>query len=107
MKITKQQLRQIIKEEILKEVSYPLPPGFRKQIDADDIAMDLDMDTLMDPAHGPDWVYGELADTLGSVLDDETVAMEVRNMLASAARQGDSSVEYLANRLADLVNKKK
>ena len=105
MKITKQQLRQIIKEEILKEVSYPLPPGFRKQIEVDDIASELDMNTLMDPKYGPDWVYGELAGEFAPAFDDDAVKQRALGILKDAARQGDKTAEYLANLLADLVNR--
>jgi len=105
MKITKQQLRQIIKEEILKEVSYPLPPGFRKQIEVDDIESELDMNTLMDPKYGPDWVYGELAGEFAPAFDDDAVKQRALGILKDAARQGDVSIESIARRLAKLVNR--
>ena len=121
----------MIKEEILKEVLPPhLQKHFRKdgssvhgpeikdvtpagygpddgtaQVSASDIASELDMDTLMDPEYGPDWVYGELADTLGSALDDDAVAQRALGMLKDAARRGDVTVNNLARRLAKLVNR--
>ena len=131
MKITKSQLRQLIKEEILKEVLPPhLQKHFRKdgssvyepqikdvtpagygpddgmvQVSASDIASELDMDSLMDPDWGPDGVYGELAVLLGPALDDDAVAQRVLATLKDAARQGDVSIESIARRLAKLVNR--
>ncbi len=121
----------MIKEEILKEVLPPhLQKHFRKdgssvyepqikdvtpagygpddgagEVSASEIASELDMDALMDPDEGPDWVYGELASVLGPALDDDAVAQRVLGTLKDAARQGDSNVEYLAQRLAKLVNR--
>jgi hypothetical protein len=95
MKITKQQLRQIIKEEIMKESG---------QVSASDIASELDMDSLMDPNWGPDGVFGELAGFFAPAFDDEAVSQRALGMLKDAARQGDVPVNYLARRLAKLVN---
>jgi hypothetical protein len=131
MKITKSQLRKIIKEELLKEALPPhLQKHFRKdgssvhkpqikdvtpagygpdegtsQVSASDIASELDMDALMDPDWGPDGVYGELSGVLGSALDDDAVAQRVLRDLKAAARQGDVPVDYLATRLAKHVNR--
>ena len=128
MKITKSHLRKMIKEEILKEVLPPhLQKHFRKdgssvyepqikdvtpagygpddgtsQVSASDIDVE-DLALIYDDEFGPDYVYGILANEFPA-LDDDAVAPRVLDMLKGAARQGDVSVNYLARRLADLVN---
>ena len=128
MKITKTQLRKIIKEEILKEVLPPhLQKHFRKdgssvyepqikdvtpagygpddgtsQVSASDIDVE-DLALIYDDEFGPDYVYGILAGEFPA-FDDEAIAPRVLDMLKGAARQGDIPVNYLARRLADLVN---
>ena len=128
MKITKSHLRKMIKEEILKEVLPPhLQKHFRKdgssvyepqikdvtpagygpddgpaQVSASDIDVE-DLALIYDDEFGPDYVYGILAGEFPA-FDDDAVAPRVLDMLKGAARQGDIPVNYLARRLADLVN---
>ena len=128
MKITKSHLRQIIKEEILKEMLPPhLQKHFRKdgssvyepqikdvtpagygpddgasQVSASDIDVE-DLALIYDDEFGPDYVFGILAGEFPA-FDDEAIAPRVLDMLKDAARQGDIPVNYLARRLADLVN---
>ena len=128
MKLTKSYLRKLIKEEILKEVLPPhLQKHFRKdgssvyepqikdvtpagygpddgtfQVSASDIDVE-DLALIYDDEFGPDYVYGILANEFPA-LDDDAVAPRVLDMLKDAARQGDIPVNYLARRLADLVN---
>ncbi len=128
MKLTKSYLRKLIKEEILKEALPPhLQKHFRKdgssvyepqikdvtpagygpddgtsQVSASDIDVE-DLALIYDDEFGPDYVYGILANEFPA-LDDDAVAPRVLDMLKDAARQGDVPVNYLARRLADLVN---
>ena len=128
MKLTKSYLRKMIKEEILKEALPPhLQKHFRKdgssiyepqikdvtpagygpddgasQVSASDIDVE-DLALIYDDEFGPDYVYGILAGEFPA-FDDEAVAPRVLDMLKGAARQGDIPVNYLARRLADLVN---
>ena len=128
MKLTKSYLRKLIKEEILKEALPPhLQKHFRKdgssvyepqikdvtpagygpddgtfQVSASDIDVE-DLALIYDDEFGPDYVYGILANEFPA-LDDDAVAPRVLDMLKDAARQGDIPVNYLARRLADLVN---
>jgi len=121
----------MIKEEILKEALPPhLQKHFRKdgssvyepqikdvtpagygpdeetsEVSASDIASELDMDALMDPDWGPDGVFGELAGFFAPAFDDEAVSQRALGILKDAARQGDVPVDYLARRLAKLVNR--
>ena len=128
MKLTKSYLRKMIKEEILKEA---LPPHLQKhfrndgssvyepqikdvtpagygpddgaaQVSASDIDVE-DLALIYDDEFGPDYVFGILAGEFPA-FDDDAVAPRVLNMLKDAARQGDVPVNYLARRLADLVN---
>ena len=118
----------MIKEEILKEVLPPhLQKHFRKdgssvyepqikdvtpagygpddgvaQVSASDIDVE-DLALIYDDEFGPDYVYGILAGEFPA-FDDDAVAPRVLDMLKGAARQGDIPVNYLARRLADLVN---
>ncbi len=129
MKITKSQLRQIIKEEILKEVLPPhLQKHFRKdgssvyepqikdvtpagygpddgasQVSASDIDVE-DLALIYDDEFGPDYVYGILANEFPA-FDDDAVAQRVLRMLKDAARRGDVPVNYLARRLAQLASR--
>ena len=128
MKLTKSYLRKLIKEEILKEALPPhLQKHFRKdgssvyepqikdvtpagygpddgaaQVSASDIDVE-DLALIYDDEFGPDYVYGILAGEFPA-FDDEAIAPRVLDMLKDAARQGDIPVNYLARRLADLVN---
>ena len=128
MKLTKSYLRKMIKEEILKEALPPhLQKHFRKdgssvyepqikdvtpagygpddgaaQVSASDIDVE-DLALIYDDEFGPDYVYGILAGEFPA-FDDEAVAPRVLDMLKGAARQGDIPVNYLARRLAKLVN---
>ena len=128
MKLTKSYLRKLIKEEILKEALPPhLQKHFRKdgssvyepqikdvtpagygpddgaaQVSASDIDVE-DLALIYDDEFGPDYVYGILAGEFPA-FDDEAIAPRVLDMLKGAARQGDIPVNYLARRLADLVN---
>ena len=128
MKLTKSYLRKLIKEEILKEVLPPhLQKHFRKdgssvyepqikdvtpagygpddgaaQVSASDIDVE-DLALIYDDEFGPDYVFGILAGEFPA-FDDEAIAPRVLDMLKDAARQGDIPVNYLARRLADLVN---
>ena len=128
MKLTKSYLRKMIKEEILKEALPPhLQKHFRKdgssvyepqikdvtpagygpddgaaQVSASDIDVE-DLALIYDDEFGPDYVYGILAGEFPA-FDDDAVAPRVLDMLKGAARQGDIPVNYLARRLADLVN---
>ncbi len=128
MKLTKSYLRKMIKEEILKEALPPhLQKHFRKdgssvyepqikdvtpagygpddgaaQVSASDIDVE-DLALIYDDEFGPDYVYGILAGEFPA-FDDEAIAPRVLDMLKGAARQGDIPVNYLARRLADLVN---
>ena len=128
MKLTKSYLRKLIKEEILREALPPhLQKHFRKdgssvyepqikdvtpagygpddgtfQVSASDIDVE-DLALIYDDEFGPDYVYGILAGEFPA-FDDEAIAPRVLDMLKDAARQGDIPVNYLARRLADLVN---
>ena len=128
MKLTKSYLRKLIKEEILKEALPPhLQKHFRKdgssvyepqikdvtpagygpddgaaQVSASDIDVE-DLALIYDDEFGPDYVFGILAGEFPA-FDDEAIAPRVLDMLKDAARQGDIPVNYLARRLADLVN---
>ena len=93
MKITKSYLRQIIKEEILKEFSA-------SDIDMEDLAL------VYDEEYGPDYVAGIMADEFPA-LDTDDAYEKVLSMLKEAARRGeeDYPLNFLANRIAELVNK--
>ena len=90
MKITKSQLRQIIKEEILKEFSA-------SDIDMQDLAL------VYDEEYGPDYVAGILASEFPA-LDTDAAYEKVLGMLKEAARRGeeDYPLNFLANRIAEL-----
>ncbi len=92
MKITKNQLRQLIKEEIINEI------GQVSDIDMEDLAL------IYDDEFGPDYVFGMLSSDFPT-LGDDAVAQRVLGMLKDAARQGDVPVNYLARRLAKLLNR--
>ena len=93
MKITKSYLRQIIKEEILKEFSA-------SDIDMEDLAL------VYDEEYGPDYVAGIMASEFPA-LDTDAAYEKVLGMLREAARRGeeDYPLNFLANRIAELVNK--
>ena len=93
MKITKSQLRQIIKEEILKEFSA-------SDIDMQDLAL------VYDEEYGPDYVAGIMADEFPA-LDSDAKFEKLLGMLKEAARRGeeDYPLNFLANRIAELANK--
>jgi len=129
MKITKTYLREMIKEEILKEVLPPhLQKHFRKdgssvygpeikdvtpagygpddgaaQVSASDIDVE-DLALIYDDEFGPDFVFGILAGEFPA-FNDDAVAQRVLGLLKDAARQGDVPVNYLARRLAKLANR--
>jgi len=97
MRITKSQLRQIIKEEILKEFDNP------------DLDLKLkileDLPLIYDKQYGPDYVAGSLADQFPA-LDTDAKHEKLLGMLRDAAsRQDDITLQFLANRIAELANK--
>ena len=94
MKITKQQLLQLIKEEIMNE------SGQVSDIDMEDLAL------VYDDEFGPDYVFGILASDFPT-LDDDAVADRALGILRDAARRGeeDYPLNFLARRLTKLVNR--
>jgi predicted transcriptional regulator len=94
MKITKNQLRQLIKEEIMKEINQI------SDIDMEDLAL------VYDEEYGPDYVAGIMADEFPS-LDNDAKFEKLLGMLKEAARRGeeDYPLNFLANRIAELANK--
>jgi len=123
MKITKPQLRKIIKEALpphlqkhfrkdgssvyepqIKDVT---PAGYgpddgASQISASDIDME-DLALIYDDEFGPDYVFGILASEFPA-LDSDAVADKALRMLKDAARRGeeDYPLSFLAKRLAEL-----
>ena len=94
MKITKTQLRQIIKEELMNEI------GQVSDIDMEDLAL------VYDDEFGPDYVFGMLSSDFPT-LGDDAVADRALGILRDAARRGeeDYPLNFLARRLAKLVNR--
>jgi len=94
MKITKSQLRQLIKEEIMKEINQI------SDIDMEDLAL------VYDEEYGPDYVAGIMADEFPA-LDSDAAYEKLLGMLKEAARRGeeDYPLNFLAKRIAELANK--
>ena len=94
MKITKSQLRQLIKDEIINEINQV------SDIDMEDLAL------VYDEEYGPDYVAGIMADELPA-LDSDAKFEKLLGMLKEAARRGeeDYPLNFLANRIAELANK--
>ena len=95
MKITKSQLRQIIKEEVMNEI------GQFSDIDMEDLAL------VYDEEFGPDYVIGIMASEFPALDQNEAAFEKALRMFKEAARRGeeDYPLSFLANRLAELVNK--
>ena len=132
MKITKSQLRQIIKEEILKEVLPPhLQKHFRKdgssvyepqikdvtpagygpddgaaQVSVSDIDME-DLALVYDEEYGPDYVIGIMASEFPALDQNEAAFEKALRMFKEAARRGeeDYPLNFLAKRFAELASR--
>ncbi len=94
MKITKSQLRQLIKEEIMNEINQV------SDIDMGDLAL------VYDEEYGPDYVAGIMASEFPA-LDTDVAYEKLLGMLKEAARRGeeDYPLNFLAKRIAELANK--
>jgi len=95
MKITKSQLRQIIKEEVMNEI------GQVSDIDMEDLAL------VYDEEFGPDYVIGIMATEFPALDKNKAAFDQALRMFKEAARRGeeDYPVKFLAERFAELMNK--
>ena len=97
MKITKSQLRKLIKEEIVKEVG---------QLSASDIDME-DLALVYDEEFGPDYVIGIMASEFPALDKNEAAFEKALRMFKEAARRGeeDYPLNFLAKRFAELASR--
>lgn len=95
MKITKSQLRQIIKEEVMNEI------GQVSDIDVEDLAL------VYDEEFGPDYVIGIMASEFPALDQNEAAFEKALRMFKEAARRGeeDYPLNFLAKRFAELMSK--
>ena len=95
MKITKTQLRQIIKEELMNEI------GQVSDIDMEDLAL------VYDEEFGPDYVIGIMASEFPALDQNEAAFEKALGMFKIAAQRGeeDYPLNFLAKRFAELMNK--
>ena len=97
MKITKSQLRQLIKEEVMNEIGQ-----------VSDINIDMeDLALVYDEEFGPDYVIGIMASEFPALDKNEAAFEKALGMFKEAARRGkeDYPVNFLAERFAELMNK--
>jgi hypothetical protein len=95
MKITKSQLRQLIKEEIMNEINQV------SDIDMEDLAL------VYDDEFGPDYVIGIMAGEFPALDQNEAAFEKALRMFKEAARRGeeDYPLNFLAKRFAELMSK--
>ena len=97
MKITKSQLRQLIKEEVMNEIG---------QVSDMDIDME-DLALVYDEEFGPDYVIGIMASEFPALDQNEAAFEKALRMFKEAARRGeeDYPLNFLAKRFAELMSK--